>query len=386
MKQVINYTTISEINQTKLFDIFYYQIEDGDPVLELINILEGLDLTEFKKLFKHKTKVNPIRLLAVIIYAYSRNIKSLREIEICCKENIKFKYLLNGALAPDYTTIFRFMKKCEYVLEDIFIKFNKKILEIQNIDTNNIYIDGTKIEAYANKYTFVWKKAVIKNKEKNKIKIEKLINEVNSYYGINLQNLENIIEYLSSKNIEMVKGKGKRKSIEQKLLEKALSFFEKNEEYEKHLNIVGDRNSYSKTDKDATFMRMKDDYMRNGQLKPGYNLQIGVCSEIIIDFKIFSNPTDVKTLIPFLDKLNSDGYKLKNIVADSGYESLLNYELRRKDGLVLEYIKDIKYSGVEYKLFKNPETNKNVRFNFKFREYSNKSRGSICSIKRRYEI
>lgn len=133
-----NYTTISEIKQTKLFNAFYYQIEEGDPVLELINILEGLDLTEFKKMFQYKTKINPIRLLAVIIYAYSGKVKSLREIENYCNENIKFKYLL----------------------------------------------DGTKLEAYTNKYTFVWKKAVIKNKEKNKIKIIELISEFNSYYVI----------------------------------------------------------------------------------------------------------------------------------------------------------------------------------------------------------
>nr|WP_197034543.1 transposase [Streptobacillus canis] len=106
--------------------------------MELINILEELDLTEFKKMFQYKTKINPIRLLAVIIYAYSRKVKSLREIENYCNENIKFKYLL----------------------------------------------DGTKLKAYANKYTFVWKKAVIKNKEKNKIKIIELISEFNSYYVI----------------------------------------------------------------------------------------------------------------------------------------------------------------------------------------------------------
>ncbi|NYV27747.1 transposase [Streptobacillus felis] len=390
-----NYTTFSEIKQMKLFNAFYYQIEDGDPVLELINILEGLDLTEFKKLFQYKTKINPIRLLAVVIYAYSRKITSLREIETYCKENIKFKYLLDGA--------------------------PRRILEKQNINTNSIYIDGTKLEAYANRYTFVWKKTIIKNREKNNVKIKELISEFNSYYDMNLINLEEIIDYLLSKNIEMVKGKGKRKSFEQKLLERSLSFFEKNEEYEKHLNIMGDRNSYSKTDNDATFMRMKDDYMNNGQLKPGYNLQIGVCSELIIGFKVFSNPTDINTLIPFLDLLIDKGYELNNIVADAGYESLVNYEyleknnlnsyikpqnyeqsksrtfkndlnridnlvyyeekneLSRKDGLIFEYIEDKKIKGINYKIFRNPETDKLVKFNFKFREYSKRSRENIDS-------
>ncbi|CAM3073268.1 IS1182 family transposase [Streptobacillus felis] len=416
-----NYTTFSEIKQMKLFNAFYYQIENGDPVLELINILEGLDLTEFKKLFQYKRKINPIRLLAVVIYAYSRKITSLIEIETYYKENIKFKYLLDSAPAPDYTTISKFMKKCENVLDDIFIQFNRRILEKQNINTKSIYIDGTKLEAYANRYTFVWKKTIIKNREKNNVKIKELISEFNSYYDMNLINLEEIINYLLSKNIEMVKGKGKRKSFEQKLLERSLSFFEKNEEYEKHLNIMGDRNSYSKTDNDATFMRMKDDYMNNGQLKPGYNLQIGVCSELIIGFKVFSNPTDINTLIPFLDLLIDKGYELNNIVADAGYESLVNYEyleknnlnsyikpqnyeqsksrtfkndlnridnlvyyeekneLSRKDGLIFEYIEDKKIKGINYKIFRNPETDKLVKFNFKFREYSKRSRENIDS-------
>ena len=70
-------------------------------------------------------------------------------------------------------------------------------------------------------------------------------------------------------------------------------------EYDNHLDTLGERNSYSKTDPGATFMRMKEDAMKNGQTKPGYNLQIGTENQFITDFRLFPNPTDTLTLIPF---------------------------------------------------------------------------------------
>lgn len=108
-----------------------------------------------------------------------------------------------------------------------------------------------------------------------------------------------IYHYLENLNINFVHGRGKRKSKEQKYFELCAEYLERYEKYSKHFQNLKERNSYSKTDIDATFMRMKDDYMRNGQLKPGYNLQIGVVSEYICAYDIFSNPSDSKTLIPF---------------------------------------------------------------------------------------
>ena len=127
-------------------------------------------------------------------------------------------------------------------------------------------------------------------------------------------------------DIEFVYGKGVRKTQLQRDYEAVTSYIAKENEYDMHLKICGNRNSYSKTDKDATFMRMKEDYMRNGQLKPAYNLQIGVNSEYIVGLDLFPNPTDVRTLVPFLSVLESKNLKFKNIVADAGYESEENYE------------------------------------------------------------
>ena len=130
-----------------------------------------------------------------------------------------------------------------------------------------------------------------------------------------------------------------------------------------HLKICGNRNSYSKKDKDATFMRMKEDYMKNGQLKPAYNLQIGVNSEYIVGLDLFPNPTDVRTLIPFLSVLESRDLKFKNIVADAGYESEENYEYLFNNNYT-SYIKPQNYEKQKTRKFKHDISKvENMSFN-----------------------
>ena len=79
-----------------------------------------------------------------------------------------------------------------------------------------------------------------------------------------------------------------------------IDFILRKQKYQRDFEIFGTRNSYSKTDHDATFMRMKDDYMKNGQLKAGYNVQIATEGQYALAYSLFPNPTDTRTLIPFL--------------------------------------------------------------------------------------
>ena len=99
--------------------------------------------------------------------------------------------------------------------------------------------------------------------------------------------------------VEFVHGKGKRKSQIQKSIETLESYISRLKMYNNHLFKMGTRNSYSKTDNDATFMRMKEDHMKNGQLKPAYNIQAGIDSSYITWIGAFSNPTDTNTLKSF---------------------------------------------------------------------------------------
>ena len=231
----------------------------------------------------------------------------------------------------------------------------------------NVFIDGTKIEANANKYTFVWKKAFNKFYEKLKIKVNDFwhsFNENNSTEFNDIYEIEKHPEKeILDRNIEFVYGKGVRKTQQQRDYETVTSYIAKENEYNMHLKICGSRNSYSKTDNDATFMRMKDDYMKNGQLKLAYNLQIGVNSEYIVGLDLFPNPTDVRTLIPFLSVLESKNLKFRNIVADAGYESEENYEYLFNSNYT-PYIKPQNYEKQKTQKFKQDISKvENMSFN-----------------------
>ena len=312
MIKAINNNRYFKFFQPKLFYI-NKDIDKDDPVRLLSAILEEMDFSNLMQVFPNKTKVHPVNMFAVIIYAYSRGIYSTRGIEYLCKDSQRAQYLLNSPNIPDYSTIARFLSKATDVIHELFTQFVDKLFKLSEISTETIYIDGTKIEAYANKYSFVWKKSTLKYKERLEENILELIDDFNRYFDKDFDNIFSVFSYLENLNIQKVHGKGKRKSKEQILLEKAESYIERLKKYTNYLEILGERNSFSKTDNDATFMRMKEDYMRNGQLKPGYNLQIGVISEYITSYEIFHNPSDSKTLIPFLEKIKSQNIEIMKV-------------------------------------------------------------------------
>ena len=341
MIKAINNNRYFKFFQPKLFYI-NQDIDNDDPVRLLSAILEEMDFSNLLQVFPNKTKVHPVNMFAVIIYAYSQGKYSTRDIEFLCKDSQRTKFLLNSPNTPTYSTISRFLSKANNIIYELFCQFVEKLLKLSEITTETIYIDGTKIEAYANKYSFVWKKSTLKYKERLEENILQLIDEFNKYFNKELDSIFDILSFLEELKIHKVYGRGKRKSKEQLFLEKAQSYAERLNKYTNYLEILGERNSFSKTDKEATFMRMKEDYMRNGQLKPGYNLQIGVISEYIVSYDIFHNPSDTKTLIPFLEKIKSQNIEVKNVVADAGYESLSNYEYLKINNYV-SYIKPIYY-------------------------------------------
>ena len=213
-----------------------------------------MDFTKLLKVFSYKTKVHPVRMFAIILYAYSRGIYSTRDIENACLENIKFRFLLQDSTLPDHSTISRFLNKIEHLLPDLFEQFIKKIFKMEDISTDNIYIDGTKIEAYANRYSFVWKKSVKNYWNKLNDKIQALVLDFNQEFNSNLSSFFEIYHYLENLNINFVHGRGKRKSKEQKYFELCAEYLERYEKYSKHFQNLKERNSYSKTDIDATFM------------------------------------------------------------------------------------------------------------------------------------
>lgn len=308
-------------------------IPEGDFVFKVSEICERLDYTKLWETYVRAwRKVNPITMFEILVFAYMSGIFSSREIEAACKTDIRFMWLLNGEPAPSDSMITRFMRgHLAEVIEDLFYQFVEILYEMKEIKFKNLFVDGTKIEAYANKYTFVWKKTVEKNYAKLIKKIENGLPIICERYGLSSEaSLEGAYQSLSLQaqwlNLTFAVGKGKHKTQLQRDIELLEGFLTKKNEYLSHLGRFNGRNSFSKTDVDATFMHMKEDYMRNGQLKPGYNVQIGVESEYIVGIGLFSDRSDVKTLIPFLNRVKSHTKRVfERIIADAGYESSENY-------------------------------------------------------------
>ena len=271
-------------------------------------------------------------MFEILVFAYMNRIYSSRAIEQACKTDIRFMWLLQGQSAPDHATIARFQnERLTDVIEDLFVQLIMKLHKIGEISFRNIFIDGTKIEANANRYTFVWAKTVEKNRQKLNAKINLELPEMCQKYGLSeTASLVEVVEFLLRARdllgIQFVYGRGKHKTELQRDYDRIYEYLERIERYHESQAILGARKSYSKTDLDATFMRMKEDNMRNGQLKPAYNVQIGVESEYIVGIGLYSNPTDTTTLIPFLERLRKNtGIKYTNIIADAGYASEENY-------------------------------------------------------------
>ena len=352
-------------------------IPEGDFVFKVAEICESLDYTELFNTYVRKwRKVNPITLFEIVVFGYMEHLYSGRDIAKACKTDIRFMWLLNGEPAPSHATITRFQdERLSEVMEGLFYQFVEKLYEMGEVKFKNLFVDGTKIEAYANKYTFVWKKAVEKNLVKLNKKIEDMLPVICERYGFNIGiSIEECYEALVRQaqwiNLTFAVGKGKHKTQLQRDIETLEAFVNKKNEYYSHLGKFGNRNSFSKTDIDATFMHMKEDYMRNGQLKPGYNIQIGVESEYIVGVGSFSNRSDVNTLIPFLNRIkNHTGRKFENIIADAGYESSENYLYLEENGQNC-FIKPQNYEISKKRSYKaNPYTVENMTYNANKDEY-----------------
>lgn len=353
-----DYTLSSLYYQIKLPLDVEILIPADDPVRLLSAFVEGMELSDLYQTYGKikKNQATPRQLFKIMVYASMNRIYSSREIETACRRDINFMYLLEGNPAPDHATFARFISlhfaQCS---KKTLAEVSKFLYSLGEISGKSIFIDGTKIESVANKYTFIWKKAVTKNQAKLFDKILVLVEECENLYGfriayngkVSLHTLKRLRKKLcgirQEEGIVFVHGIGRRKTRLQKTLETLETYITKLKEYNKKLYVCGDRNSYSKTDPDATFMRMKEDAMLNGQLKPAYNLQHGVDSEYITWLDISPRPTDTRTLIPFLKDMELYlPFKYQEIVADAGYESEENYLFLERNGQ-LAYIKPQNY-------------------------------------------
>lgn len=335
-------------------------LPDDDPVRLLDSICDELDYTELYRTYDRAwRKYDPKMLFKLIVYGYITGHYSCRDIESECQRNICFMWLLNGNSVPDSATIARFQnERLTSVMEKLFYQFIQLLYSMDEIPFKNIFVDGTKIEANANKYTFVWKSAIEKFNNKLSVKSEQRLNEIKQRYSLSkdlntVQTLKALNTLAELYGITFAVGKGKHKTQLQKDIELLTEYSENENKYARYLSLIGNsRNSMSKTDSDATFMHLKEDHMRNGQLKPAYNIQIGVESEYIVGISSYTDRNDVRTLIPFLERIKANTNKIyPNVIADAGYESEENYTYLN-DNNQTAYIKPINYEKSKTRKYK----------------------------------
>ena len=340
-------------------------IPKDDSVRLLSMLMERMDYSKLYRAYERlgRAETNPKNLFKVIVYGYMNWLYSSRKLERACRRDVNFMYLLEGEPAPDHNTIARFRSRYLHdAIEDLFAQLVEILASAGELSMMEVFLDGTKLEAFSNRYTFVWGKRVVKEmaklQEKMKMELPQIAKraEVSFGYGDKLEayQLKKLLNRLKRRQqemgIEFVSGKGRRKTPLQRDIETVTAYWERQKGYERDIRILDGRGSYSKTDRDATFMRMKEDHMHNGQLKPGYNVVIGVDSEYIVGAMTSSDRSDSKTLIPFLEGIRRYGYK--KVVADAGFESEENYTYLEENGQ-LAFIKPSNYEQAKTKKYKS---------------------------------
>ena len=400
MLTVNYYNDFFEIGQQKInFSLYELSLPNDDPVYTLKKVMEDLDFSGLLANCsdKGRTGYNPIMMYAVITYANMRGIRSIDRIVDLCERDIAFIWLTQGR-KPKRDAFYEFKSKklTSDILDDLNYQFMRRLQKEGFVTLKELFIDGTKIEANANRYTFVWRgsinyhlaglldsidklysdynsflqdngfgekyefgnaqmfvidgidkvRDIIEKNRKRKItKHKKLSNnriiEIDNCSPLEILKLQkNLMTIADGEGIAFVNGKGKRKPKLQQLYEELEHCGQRLMGYKECFEIMGkDRNSYSKTDLEATFMRMKEDHMLNGQLKPAYNVQIAVENYFIVHSYVSNDRTDYNTLIPVLEKhKEAFGEVLEEVTADSGYCSEKNL-LYLKENKIDSYIK-----------------------------------------------
>jgi transposase len=308
-------------------------INPNHPVRVVNQVIDSLDIDTLIRKYKGGgcSSYHPRLMLKILVYGYLTNLYSSRKIEQALTQNIHFMWL-SGMTYPDHNTINRFRSdRLKGVLREVFSQVVLLLVEKGIITLKEAYLDGTKIEANANRYTFVWGRSITKSKERIKKQLNELWTYAESVAREELENnepdgFERVDQESILRTIESIDKALKGRQVDKKVKQK-LDYARKNwpanlKKYEQQEKTLGNRNSYSKTDPDATFMRMKEDHMLNGQLKPGYNWQISTENQYILGYTIHQTTNDTNTLQLHMESLKESLGKMpETLVADAGYGS-----------------------------------------------------------------
>ena len=340
-------------------------IPADDSVRLLSAVLERMDYSKLEAAYSRLGRIerSPKRLFKILVYGYMNGIYSSRKLEQACRRDVNFIYLLGREKAPDHATIARFRsERLTEVIDDLFAQLVGQLADAGELSLSSVFIDGTKLEANANRYSFVWKKSTQSNEQKMQAKMKVQLPVLAAKLGLrfhvgqkikakDLKKLRKQLKVLQARQgIVFVNGKGQRKSVLQRAVETVEQYVLRHKKFHDYTHSFGERNSFSKTDRDATFLRMKEDHMKNGQLKPGYNATLAVDAEYIVGATITQERSDSQTLIPMLKKLQGLGYTKP--VADAGFESEENYTWCEENKLTA-FIKPANYEKAKTRKYKS---------------------------------
>jgi transposase/IS5 family transposase len=313
-----------------------------NSVIDEMNILRIL---EKGRVGGGASRFHPVMMTKVFVYGYLTKVCSSRMLAKALRENVVFMWL-SGMQTPDFRTLNFFRGNVlKEVMEEVFVAAVKMLAAKGYVKYEHYFVDGTKIESASGRYTYVWKKTIERHDDALDEKLreyvrlaEKVWDDENEEYGdndleelggkekFNSADVKELAEKLREK-LEAQEEKKEKKKLEKKLKKLEDDYFPRKEKYEQAKELLGDRNSYSKTDTDATFMRLKEDHLGNGQLKPAYNIQVGTENGFVLGYDIFQNPADTRTLQPHLENQKERlDEKPKIVITDAGYGGEENYD------------------------------------------------------------
>ena len=339
------------MNQAALLPPSYEELIPENHLVRIVNeAVEKIDLNPLLLQYKGggTSSYHPKMLLKVLVYAYAEKTYSSRRIAKALRENIHYMWISGGS-RPDFRTLNNFRSsRMKGVIEDVFSAVVENLMATGHVKLENYFVDGTKIEANANKHKVIWEKQRERNHRKVKEQIKGLLKRIEAEneaeqekYGdkdleelggsgdddVNSEELKRKIAAVNERLRNQSMPKKKMRSIRQAVKKLESDCMERLEKYEEQTKILAGRNSYAKTDPEASCMPMKEDRgAKRPWPKPAYNVQMGTENQFIVGYSIHGRVGDTACLIPHLDQLQKQVKRLpQRIVADAGYGSEENY-------------------------------------------------------------
>jgi transposase len=378
-------------------------IEELIPAKHIVRtvnkVIETMDLSPLINTYKGggRSSYNPVMMLKVLVYAYVMKIYSSRHVAKALREDINFMWI-SAQQQPDFRTINNFRSsRLKEVIDEVFSSMIIFLTDNKYIKLENYFVDGTKLEANANRHSYVWASNTSRYKERTKEKIKELLREIervnleeNKVYGerdleelgeeaeISSESMEEEIKRLNKiisriedkpeeekKNKDIKSEEEKKKKIKKTAVELNKKYLPKLKKYEEQERILKGRSSYSKTDTDATFMMSK-----TNQILPSYNVIIGTEEQLIVNYSLYQKASETDKFIPHVKKLKeiTKGKMPRRMIGDGTYGSDENYNFLEEKSIE-SYLK---YPGFYQETRGKAKKNRYHRINFTYEEENDK--------------